>query len=69
MKITKTELAIASELIQDSLDEFTVKELKQRIKYLIKQNTKTYNLIEERAEQQYALGDTINMLSLFLEKL
>ncbi len=69
MKITKTELAISSELIQDSLDEFTVKELKLRLKYLIKQNKLTYNLIEDRAEQQYALGDTINILSLILEKL
>jgi hypothetical protein len=70
MQISRTDLAIASALIQDELDgEVTKKELKQRIKYLIKQNNMSYELLEEDTEQQYALGDTQEILRLILSKL
>jgi hypothetical protein len=70
MNIARTDLAIASALIQDELDEeVTREELKERLEYLIEQNNLSYDLLEDDAELQYALGDTQEILRLLLKKL
>jgi len=69
MKVSKIQLAIVSELIDHQDDEFTDKELKQRLKYLIQQNTKIYDIVEDNPELQYALGDTINILQFLIKSI
>lgn len=70
MNISRKDLGIATALIDDTLDaEVTREDLKLRIEYLIKENEVSYDLLETTPSNQYALGDTQEILRLILNKL
>ena len=70
IKINTEDLAISSQTIEDYGFEFDKKDLKKRLKYLIRANQKCYEKLENtNSIYQYALGDTINILQLIKNSL
>lgn len=62
-------MAVRCQAIEDYEYEFDKKDLKERLKYLIKLNKELYNMEEDDTELQYGIGDTINILNLIKKSL
>ena len=73
IKINTELLAINSQAVEDFGFQFCKKDLKKRLKYLIKQNKQLLKFMEEEEHEigldGYALGDTINILHLIKKSL
>lgn len=69
LKINIEDLAVSSQTIEDYGFDFDKKDLKNRLKYLIKLNKELYSMEEDHPELQYGIGDTINILNLIKNSL